>query len=80
MRDSKLKRDGAVCAHCGAREGIQCHHITYRSIYNVTLDDLMVLCKKCHKKEHRKIRRLRKEKRGKRPEKFDVLKFLLESE
>lgn len=42
------------CFMCGSVKRIQVHHLNYRSIYDVRLSDLQALCKRCHKKEHRK--------------------------
>ncbi len=39
------------CAHCGALELIEVHHID-RDITNNSLDNLQPLCKDCHKRVH----------------------------
>lgn len=62
LREQKTARDGKRCK-CGRKEFLHCHHIRYRSIFNVTLDDLQWMCKKCHKAEHRKLKQDRRERR-----------------
>jgi hypothetical protein len=40
------------CCACQSSKELQCHHLTYERFGAERLDDLMVLCKKCHKKSH----------------------------
>ncbi len=51
---------------CGAG-GCDVHHINYRNIFDVTVEDLMVLCRSCHKAEHgnEKIKRNKPKKQAK---------------
>jgi 5-methylcytosine-specific restriction endonuclease McrA len=51
-----FKRDGYKCHKCGNEKNIQCHHLTYENLFHEEkhLDDLITLCKKCHKKIHNK--------------------------
>ena len=49
-----LQRDGFRCVRCGSKNQLQVHHKTYRNIFNEPLSDLITLCKKCHKKQHKK--------------------------
>ncbi len=37
---------------CGTRKRLDVHHLNYKNIHDVTVDDLQVLCRKCHNKEH----------------------------
>jgi hypothetical protein len=54
LRDTKIKDVGNSCQLCSRREGLQVHHRTYDNVFNEKLDDLIVLCKHCHKKFHNK--------------------------
>lgn len=57
-RKKKLKIISS-CEHCNDSERLEIHHKHYRSVGNEDMDDLMVLCHDCHKKEHDRLRRLR---------------------
>ena len=42
------------CERCGSREVLQAHHKIYRgSWFDTRLEDLEVLCRRCHRKHHR---------------------------
>lgn len=45
----------ACCAICFNRSTLEVHHRHYRNLYDVTLDDLAVLCRECHRKIHRHV-------------------------
>jgi hypothetical protein len=53
VRELKIKQQPKC--KCGADRLLQVHHITYKHHYHehLHLDDLVVLCDPCHKKEHR---------------------------
>lgn len=40
------------CERCGDKKYLHVHHKDYKSLGNETKDDVEVLCKDCHKKEH----------------------------
>lgn len=48
----KIKEAGKLCQVCGIKKKLQVHHINYRNLYDVTMDDLKALCEDCHNKEH----------------------------
>lgn len=57
----KLKRMRLInraehrCTDCGKpRLILQLHHLTYERIYNELDSDLVVLCRACHKRRHKK--------------------------
>lgn len=53
LRLAKLAQVDAVCKICKHRDlGNDVHHIYYRSLYDVQLADLRVLCRGCHRKIH----------------------------
>lgn len=47
----KKARAEFTCENCGSKESIQCHHKNYTRIWHEQLNDLEVLCHKCHKCE-----------------------------
>lgn len=54
LRIAKLAKHDAKCCICRERDlSNDVHHIHYRNLYDVTLDDLRVLCRKCHNDVHR---------------------------
>lgn len=52
LRQAALASAGFKCSSCGCGGTMDVHHERYKSIYNVTQDDLSVLCRKCHNAEH----------------------------
>lgn len=54
LREKALKRAGYRCQVCGYRKNLQVHHNAYKNIGHEDLEDLVVLCWKCHKTFHRK--------------------------
>lgn len=48
----KLEVDNYKCSYCNSIHNLQIHHKTYKNLYNESLNDLITLCDKCHKKEH----------------------------
>lgn len=53
LRISKLASVDAVCARCCVRDtSNDVHHIRYKSLYDVELIDLIVLCRHCHDLVH----------------------------
>ena len=58
VRKKALIRDGYKCVRCGAQEKLHIHHIKPKSIYpalTYKLDNLITLCRCCHKKEHDRL-------------------------
>ena len=51
-RNRKLKEAGYKCEICGTAKNLQVHHITYENLGYEPMDDLLVVCKKCHEKLH----------------------------
>lgn len=51
-----IKRDGNKCTKCGSTKILHAHHKTYKNIFNELnhLEDLITLCKECHKVIHKK--------------------------
>lgn len=55
VQSAVLKRDLNRCADCGSykeEKSIEVHHITYIRRGKERLEDLMTLCKDCHKERH----------------------------
>lgn len=53
MRMKVLTRDKFRCQQCD-RGATQVHHLTYERVGNERMEDLMSLCKDCHKEIHGK--------------------------
>ena len=49
------------CERCGSGDGIQVHHKTYERRGEELPEDLIVLCDKCHEKEHGLLPEMAKE-------------------
>ncbi len=50
-----LERSHHKCQICGGTERLEVHHNTYENKGNEKPEDLIVLCKKCHKINHKNI-------------------------
>jgi len=48
IREKALERAGRRCQACNSRGPLDVHHRTYEHIGREELDDLTVLCRKCH--------------------------------
>ena len=61
---SKKKLDMGCCENCGSTERLEVHHPTYtiKGDEHNNMDVLVVLCKKCHDKEHNIVERIYKSK------------------
>lgn len=56
VRKKILDRDNHRCQMCGSENLLHVHHVTYIHHFSEMdhLEDLITLCKKCHKEVHRK--------------------------
>jgi hypothetical protein len=54
LRQRKLAAS-PVCEVCGSRIRVEPHHLRYKNLYDVELDDLKTLCRKHHREEHRRL-------------------------
>lgn len=53
LRKRVFEQRGRQCERCGTAKGIiQVHHKTYKRLGRELLEDLEVLCKRCHEKHH----------------------------
>lgn len=53
LRLEKLVEVDACCFRCGMRDlSNDVHHVNYRKLFDVTLADLVVLCRRCHTLMH----------------------------
>lgn len=52
LREEALGRAGHRCQVCAYKKNLQVHHNTYENIGHEELEDLVVLCWKCHKTFH----------------------------
>ena len=58
-RAEALEFHGAVCNHCGSEADLHVHHQTYAIIYHEHMEDFVILCNDCHKKEHAYLKKHR---------------------
>lgn len=54
LRWRKLREVGETCQRCGDPSTLDAHHLHYRNLYDVTTNDLIMLCRSCHKSFHQK--------------------------
>lgn len=52
LRSAKLESADWKCEKCKRKSNLQVHHISYVRLGKELLSDLMVLCERCHEKEH----------------------------
>jgi 5-methylcytosine-specific restriction endonuclease McrA len=52
LRETKLIESNGRCQKCKRTSNLQVHHLTYDRKGHERLTDLMVLCERCHEKEH----------------------------
>ena len=53
-RENILDILGRKCNRCKTKYSLIIHHITYDSVGNEKMEDVEVLCYKCHREEHGK--------------------------
>jgi hypothetical protein len=51
-RFERLQKDNFRCVMCGTAYNLCVHHISYKNLGNESMDDLITLCERCHKKVH----------------------------
>lgn len=54
IRDIAIQHWGSKCVLCCSVDRLQGHHRTYINLYHETVDDIVPLCYKCHKRHHEK--------------------------
>lgn len=52
IRNDRMKMDNYLCQECRNAKADEVHHITYNRIFEEILEDLISVCKPCHKKLH----------------------------
>lgn len=55
IRMAAINRWGDRCANCSIPK-VDVHHLAYRNLYDVTVEDLMPLCRRCHENVHASVR------------------------
>lgn len=51
LRHTKL-RANPDCQKCGCSENLDVHHVNYRNLFDVSVSDLLTLCRPCHNRQH----------------------------
>lgn len=54
MKIDLIQNRGSKCENCGKKGNVDVHHLTYERLYKEDPEDLMLLCRSCHSKEHGK--------------------------
>lgn len=52
LRQARITHDNSRCVNCNTAKNLQVHHNTYDRLFNENLDDLITLCRRCHKRLH----------------------------
>lgn len=52
IRQRLFNARGKQCEECGSKRRIEVHHLTYDNIGKERLEDLQILCRKCHHGKH----------------------------
>lgn len=58
LRVRKFAQVGRNCEACRSGRKLNVHHCFYRNFTDCTLDDLMVLCERCHGFYHKEVERM----------------------
>lgn len=67
LRAAKIHKEGALCKVCKRKStSNDVHHLDYKNLYDVTLADLVVVCRPCHDKIHELLDKYPRMKRMKR--------------
>lgn len=51
LRRTKLAEKPA-CEMCGHKDHLDVHHVNYRNLFDVTTQDLLTVCRRCHEQIH----------------------------
>jgi len=51
-RAEKIILQGGSCEHCGTTGNLHVHHLSYVRLGREKMEDLQVLCKRCHSRLH----------------------------
>jgi 5-methylcytosine-specific restriction endonuclease McrA len=60
LRSQRLFVAGFKCEKCPKVGMLDVHHLQYRNIFDVGVEDLQALCRACHNKEHERQKDIRK--------------------
>ncbi len=52
-KEAYYKKFGKICAACFSKKCVDLHHMTYKRLGNEWDEDLVPLCRDCHKSFHR---------------------------
>lgn len=53
IREETLAKSGHTCSKCGTTVNLNVHHLNYDNLGHEKEEDLIVLCRKCHREEHK---------------------------
>lgn len=52
LRQKRLEKDEFKCVLCKSQSNLICHHLTYSRLFKEKIDDLIILCGRCHSRIH----------------------------
>lgn len=55
LKELRLEIAGHKCEKCGSKHWLHLHHVSYIRLTQESIDDVCILCSKCHKKIHDKL-------------------------
>jgi len=53
-KSTRFRETVGFCEKCGNDKNLTCHHHTYKNLGKETREDIVVLCWRCHRKQHKK--------------------------
>lgn len=51
-RDERMRMDRYLCFNCRSPFNLVVHHVSYENLYHEEMEDLITLCRECHKHVH----------------------------
>lgn len=52
IREIALAKSKYKCSRCRTKDYLNAHHLTYENVGNERIEDIQILCRMCHEKEH----------------------------
>ena len=62
FRKTVIEVRGSICERCGSEGSVDVHHLTYERLMLELPEDVKLLCRDCHKLEHKSVGKSKKRK------------------